>query len=255
MVSKRFFYIIPMVIFLSTSPAPSAASRAKVDHSLFGHLLKSHVIDGHVNYTTFKQDEADLDRYLAQLEKVNPDPLDRSEQMAFYINAYNAWTIKLILENYPGVSSIKDLGSLFQSPWKKKFVKINATTMTLDHIEHDILRPVYKDPRIHFAVNCASRSCPPLQAEPFTGADLERQLEEAAISFINDPRSTFIKGDRLYVSRIFKWFGEDFGNDILGYVRSYARGDLAKQIANSGKSLNIMYLDYDWSLNDTPPKS
>lgn len=255
MLNTRFLYIIPMVIFVSISPAPALASGTTVDHSLFGELLKSHVKEGMVSYSTFKSDEADLDRYLSVLEKVNPDQLDRAEQMAFYINAYNAWTIKLILRNYPGVNSIKDLGSLFKSPWKKKIVKLNAKTITLDNIEHDILRPVFKDPRIHFAVNCASKSCPPLVGEPFTGAKLERQLEDAAISFINDPQSNFVKGDRLYVSRIFKWFGEDFDNDILGYFRTYARGGLAAQIADSGKTLKIKYLDYDWSLNDTASKN
>ncbi len=256
MLNSKYFFIIPAVIFLlSVPPAPSTAFGATVDHSIFGGLLKSHVKGGQVSYTTFKEDEADLDRYLAHLEKVDPDRLDRAEQMAFYINAYNAWTIKLILDHYPGVKSIKDLGSLFKSPWKKKFVKINAKTIHLDNIEHDILRPVFKDPRIHFAVNCASRSCPPLLAEPFTGSNLERQLEEATISFINDPQSNFVKGGRLYVSRIFKWFGEDFNDDILGYFRSYARGELAKQIANAGKELKIEYLDYDWSLNDTASTS
>lgn len=251
MLNLKFSYIIPMVIFMVASPAISAEKPAVVDHGIYGALLKSYVVDGKVNYEGFKQDEANLDLYLAQLEKVKPEHLSRGEQMAFYINAYNAWTIKLILENYPGVKSIKDLGSLFKSPWKKKFVKIDSKTITLDNIEHDILRPNYKDPRIHFAVNCASISCPPLLDEPFTGSALERQLEDAAISFINDPQSNFVKGDKLYVSRIFKWFGEDFNNDILGYVRSYSRGDLAKRIKDAGNKLKVKYLDYDWSLNKT----
>jgi len=249
MVNKRYRFIIPIVIFASIFPALSALAGTTVDNTIYGRLLKAHVVDGMVDYAGFKHDEADLDRYLAQLEKVNPDRLDRAEQMAFYINAYNAWTIKLILSHYPGVKSIKDLGSLFQSPWKKKFVKINGTTTTLDHIEHGILRPVFKDPRVHFAVNCASKSCPPLQDKPFTGADLDRQLDAAAIHFINDPRSNFIKGDKLYVSRIFKWFGDDFGGDIPGFIRTYARDGLAKQMAAAGDKLEIRYLDYDWSLN------
>jgi len=255
MVNKSYLYIIPMVILMSIAPSLSMASSTTVDHSIFGDLLKSHVKNGQVSYTTFKTDQSELERYLTLLEKVDPDQLDRAEQMAFYINAYNAWTIKLILDNYPGVNSIKDLGSLFKSPWKKKFVKINRKTITLDNIEHDILRPVFKDPRIHFAVNCASVSCPPLVDEPFTGVMLERQLEEATINFINDSQSNFIKGDRLYVSRIFKWFGEDFNNDVLGFFRSYAKGELAKQITNSGKTVKIKHLDYDWSLNDTATNS
>jgi hypothetical protein len=250
MVQERYFYIIPIVIFVILSPVLSAASGVTVDNAVYAGLLKAHVKDGRVDYTAFKKDEAILDRYLSQLEKVDPGQLDRAERMAFYINAYNAWTIKLILKNYPGVKSIKDLGSLFKSPWKKKFVRINGKTITLDNIEHDILRPVFKDPRVHFAVNCASVSCPPLKDKPFTGADLDRQLESAAIGFINDSHSNYIKGDTLYISRIFKWFKEDFGNDILGYVRAHARGDLAKRIADAGDKLEVKYLDYDWSLNN-----
>jgi len=253
MVYKRYLFTIPIVIFATLFPALSALAGTTVDNTIYGRLLKAHVVDGRVDYAAFKQDEADLDRYLAQLEGVNPDRLDRVEQMAFYINAYNAWTIKLILSHYPGVKSIKDLGSLFQSPWKKKFVKINGETTTLDHIEHGILRPVFKDPRVHFAVNCASKSCPPLRDKPFTGADLDRQLDAATIHFINDPRRNFIKGDKLYVSRIFKWFGEDFGGDILGFFRTYARDGLAKQITDAGNRLEVRYLDYDWSLNSVPP--
>jgi len=249
MVNKRYLFTIAIVLLATLFPALSALAGMTVDNTLYGRLLKAHVIDGKVDYAGFKHDEADLDRYLAQLEKVNPDRLDRAEQMAFYINAYNAWTIKLILSHYPGVKSIKDLGSLFQSPWKKKFVKINGKTTTLDHIEHGILRPVFKDPRVHFAVNCASKSCPPLQDKPFTGADLDRQLDAATIHFINDPHSNFIKGDKLYVSRIFKWFGEDFGGDILGFFRTYARDGLAKQMAAAGDKLEVRYLGYDWSLN------
>jgi hypothetical protein len=238
------------VIFAINAPL-SIWAQERVDHSIFGDLLKSHSKNGLVDYQGFKSDEKALARYLGVLEKVDPESLSRSEQMAFYINAYNAWTIKLILTKYPGVKSIKDLGTLFQSPWEKKFVKINGKDVSLDHIEHDILRPQFKDPRIHFAVNCASKSCPPLLGEPFTGTQLQRQLDGVTKSFINDPKSTFIKGDKLYVSRIFKWFGEDFGNDILGFVRSYAQGALAQNIGKGDKKLKIRYLDYDWSLNGT----
>jgi len=230
-------------------PALAAWASPMVDHAIFGALLKSHVQNGRVDYQGFKKDEPRLDAYLVQLSKIDPQTLARAERMAFYINAYNAWTIKLILENYPGVASIKDLGTLFTSPWKKKFVKINGKTVTLDHLEHDILRPVFKDPRVHFAVNCASKSCPPLLDAPYTGADLERQLDTVAANFINDPQSNYVKGDILYVSRIFKWFGEDFGNDIPAFFRAHARGNLAKQLADAGDRLKIKYLDYDWSLN------
>ncbi len=247
---KKIGIVILAVLILAHLPQTSWA-KEMVDHSIFGELLKSHTKDGQVNYQGFKADEAKLERYLGVLAEVDPQSLNRSEQMAFYINAYNAWTIKLILTDYPGVKSIKDLGTLFQSPWKKKFVKLNGKAVSLDHIEHDILRPQFKDPRIHFAVNCASKSCPPLLDEPYTGTDLQQQLDGVTKSFINDPKSTFIKGDKLYVSKIFKWFGEDFDNDVLGFVKSHAQGTFAEQIGNGGGKLKVKYLDYDWSLNST----
>lgn len=237
------------IIILTALLLTPVWARSPVNHSAFGSLLKAHVKNGLVDYQGFKADEAALDVYLAYLANISPIDLDRSEQMAFYINAYNAWTIKLILMHYPGVESIKDLGTLFKSPWKKKFVRLDGELVTLDHIEHDILRPKFHDPRIHFAINCASKSCPPLLSEPFTGSRLDGQLDGAARRFINDPHSNYQKGDTLYVSRIFKWFAEDFDHDILGFFRSYAVGKLAAQIADAGNPIKIKYLDYDWSLN------
>lgn len=250
MKNRQSFIMLALIIsiLLSHLPVPIWAQQS-VDHSGYAALLKAHVKNGQVDYADFKKDEKKLDHYLALLEKVAPENLGRHEQMAFYINLYNAWTIKLILDNYPGVESIKDLGTLFKSPWEKKFVKINGKTVTLDHIEHDILRPRFKDPRVHFAVNCASKSCPPLLNEPYTGADLNHQLDAMAKRFINDPQSNYIQGDILYASRIFKWFSVDFGNDILGYFRSHARGVLAQKMDDAQNHLKIKYLDYDWSLN------
>ncbi len=222
---------------------------AGVDHTLFGDLLSAHVKNGKVDYQEFKVNAKRLEAYLAMLADVDPDALDRSERMAFYINLYNAGTIKLILTGYPGIDSIKDLGTLFKSPWKKKFINLNGVMVTLDHIEHDILRPQFKDPRVHFAVNCASKSCPPLLAEPYTGADLEQQLDRVTREFVNDGRSNHVQDGTLYVSRIFKWFGQDFDNDILKFFETFARGELAEQIKKQKTRLKIDYLDYDWSLN------
>lgn len=242
----RSAVIVAGLVLLAVS---AGTAGEPVDHSAYGTLLEKYVHNGRVDYGGFKSDERRLDDYLVRMSEVDPALLDRAGQMAFYINAYNAWTIKLILNGYPGVKSIKDLGSLFQSPWKKKFVKLNGETVSLDHIEHDILRPRFKDPRVHFAVNCASVSCPPLLAEPYTGEKLNRQLDAVASNFINDGQSNFIDGDSLHASRIFKWFSTDFSDDIPGYIRSYARGDLAVQLEKLGESVKVKYLDYDWSLN------
>ena len=232
--------------FLSASHAATADA---VDHSEFGALLAKHVKNGFVDYAGFKADEAGLDRYLSTLEKVDPESLSRNEQVAFYINAYNAWTIKLILTGYPGVKSIKDLGSIFQSPWKKEFVRINGKTLTLDDIEHKILRPRFKDARVHFAINCASKSCPPLISEPYRGATIDSQLSKVTRDFVNAPGSFRLDGDTLWVSSIFKWFSGDFNEDPAGFYRTYAKGELKKQLDEKGDRIKVKFLDYDWSLN------
>ena len=229
--------------------APPAGAGGAVDHGIFAELLARHVAKGRVNYAGFKTDEARLDQYLKVLEQAEPQRLDRDEQFAFYINAYNAWTIKLILTGYPGVSSIKDLGSLFQSPWKKEIVRIDGRLLTLDHIEHDILRPRFKDPRVHFAVNCASKSCPPLLNEPYRGNVLDAQLTRVTADFLNQPAHSRLEGDRLWVSAIFKWFAEDFDKDVVGFYLKYVRGDLKQKLEAARGRIEVKYMDYDWSLN------
>jgi len=208
-----------------------------------------YVQNGVVDYAGFKKDEKKLDQYLKFFESTEVGKLARNEQMAFYINAYNAWTIKLILSGYPGVESIKDLGGFFSGPWKKEFVRINDKVVTLDHIEHEILRPTFKDPRVHFAVNCASKGCPPLIAEPYDGSRLDEQLNRSARKFINDPERNYLTDDKLYVSKIFKWFAEDFNKDVIGFFIQYADDPLKKQLQEQQDRIKIKYLDYDWSLN------
>ena len=220
-----------------------------VDHSLYAGLLKKYVKDGVVNYQGFKNEESVLDKYLKALEEVDSKMLSRDEQFAFYVNVYNAWTIKLILGDYPGIKSIKDLGSLFKSPWKKKICRIDGDIISLDNIEHDILRPRFKDPRVHFAVNCASKGCPPLRFEPYRGSTLDKQLDDSVSSAINNPARTRLEVKTLYVNKVFDWFSEDFENGVVAFFLKYSKGDLKKRLeANKGK-IKVKYLDYDWSLN------
>jgi hypothetical protein len=181
-----------------------AWSDVTVNHTLYVELLEKYVQNGSVDYRGFKDEEVKLDQYLKFLEVTDTKKLSRDEQFAFYINAYNAWTIKLILTGYPGIKSIKDLGGIFKCPWKKQIVRINGDIITLDHIEHDILRPGFKDPRVHFAINCASKGCPPLRPEPYRANILEQQLDEMTRAFINDSRRNRLEGRTLYASRIFK---------------------------------------------------
>ncbi len=230
-------------------PPPLHAVGAAVDHHMFADLLQKFVDDGVVDYRGFKKEEARLDRYLEYLAGIQPDTLNDKERFAFFANAYNAWTLKLILEHYPGIRSIKDAGSLWRSPWKQKIARIDGRLLTLDEIEHDILRAQFGDPRVHFAVNCASKGCPPLWREPFSGQTLDRQLDQATRAFINDPARYRLDGNTLYVSRIFKWFAEDFNDDPIEFFQQYAENGLRKELERRAKDLRVKYLDYDWSLN------
>lgn len=222
---------------------------ADVDHALWGDLLAKHNQMGRVNYKGMQTDEAQLDTYLAQLEGIDPKNLEQPEALAFYINLYNAWTVKLILSKYPQLKSIKDLGSLLKSPWKIELIPLSGKKVTLDHIEHDIIRPQFKDPRIHFAINCAALSCPPLWKAPFEGRTVDTQLDQATTQFINDPKSNYLKGKTLYLSRIFKWFKKDFQDDVTEFIRRYAQDDLKKGLDALNGNPSTKYLDYNWNLN------
>jgi len=244
------FFVIFISLVIGTSGTFRPAQAATVNHAIWAELLNKYIKQAGVDYTGFKSEEDRLDQYLMVLENTDSKSLNQSDQFAFYTNAYNAWTIKLILNGYPGVKSIKDLGSFLKSPWEKKFVRLDGDVTTLDHIEHNILRPRFKDPRVHFAINCSAASCPPLRPEPYLGDSLDQQLNDSTRSFLNNPSSYRFDGNTLYVSRIFKWFSEDFNDDVLGFYLKYAEGELKKQLAQKKDALQIKYLHYDWSLND-----
>ena len=246
----RLVTVLILLYFISALGLhPATWANTVADHSIYAELLNKYVINGKVDYAGFKSEEAKLDRYLKLLEAVDSKSLSQNEQFAFYANAYNAWTIKLILSRYPDVKSIKDLGSLFKSPWKKKIVRLEGLVMSLDNVEHDILRPRFKDPRVHFAINCAAISCPPLRNEPYRGDILNDQLNDSTRSFLNDPRGYRFNGNDFYVSQIFKWFAEDFDNDVLGFYLKYAQEDLKQKLETNRDKIKIKYLDYDWGLN------
>ncbi|MEM6966985.1 MAG: DUF547 domain-containing protein [Bacteroidota bacterium] len=209
-------------------------------HDGFDALLKKYVSStGKVNYSGFKNDEAKLDTYLTKLEST---PIGSNwgsnQKMAYWINAYNAYTIKLILKNYP-VSSITKLHG--GKPWDVKWIELNGKTLSLNNIENDILRPQYKDARIHFAVNCAAKSCPPLLNKAWTAANLNANFEKQAKAFINNPQFNTIAKDKIEVSKIFEWYAEDFDN-LINYLNKYS----TTQISSGAK---IGYKEYDWALN------
>jgi len=248
---KRFIFVI-VTFCLLCGPfniVTPDVSGSTIDHGIYATLLEKYVKQGQVDYRGLKSEKARLDQYLVVLEKTDSKKLPRNERFAFYINAYNAWTIKLILSGYPGVKSIKDLGSFLKSPWEKKICRIDEDVVTLDNIEHNILRPRFKDPRVHFAINCAALSCPPLASEPYLGNTLDRQLDDAARAFINNPQRNYLKYNTLSVSKIFKWFAEDFNHDIIGFFLKYVKQDVKKELEAKRDKIKIKYLNYDWSLN------
>lgn len=249
MMMRNTLVVLCLGMLMIASVSRAAALGAKDTDRLYAELLSTYVHDGVVDYQGLKADEKKLDAYLDILAGIAPEKLSPDDQFAFYVNAYNAWTIKLILTGYPGVKSIKDMGTWFASPWKKKICRIDGKMLTLDDIEHTILRPRFKDPRIHFAVNCASKGCPKLISEPYQGHILNRQLDDAARGFINDSKKNYLDGDTLYLSSIFKWFAEDFDHDVFGFFSKYASGDLKNQLSAGSRPVKIKYLDYDWSLN------
>ena len=239
-------------------------------HKAWDALLKKHVVlvsggnASQVRYAEFAKDRAALKGYQDSLSGVSEAEFKswtRPQQMAFLINAYNAFTVELILANYP-VKSIKDIGSdLFNNRWKKKFFKLLGQDAYLDQIEHEILRKPgnYNEPRVHFAVNCASIGCPMLREEAYVPERLDGQLEEQTQRFLSDrTRNRFANG-RLEVSEIFKWFKEDWTSGYQGirsreqffsrYAKFLADGTEQQKLVAEGK-VSISHLDYDWTLNE-----
>jgi hypothetical protein len=249
-ISKVLIVPITLLSFSCPGFGESLPTGFIVDHSLFAELLARYVNEGKVDYSGFKREEKQIDAYLTVLEKTDTARLASSEQFAFYINAYNAWTIKLIIGAYPGISSIWDIGGrFFNKPFQKKIARLDGATVSLDHIENDILRPRFKDERVHFAINCAAKSCPPLRPDPYCGEIIDRQLDEVTRAFINNPDSNRLEGDRLYVSKIFKWFSSDFKDDVPGFFVKYATDTLKERLTTGKQRIRVTYLDYDWSLN------
>ncbi|WP_209332640.1 DUF547 domain-containing protein [Lunatimonas salinarum] len=221
-------------------------------HALFDKLLQKHVSEaGSVDYAGFRADRAQLEEYLALLSEQAPDrqTWSEAEQLAYWINAYNAFTVKLIIDHYP-VKSIRDIGPklsipLVQTVWHLEFFEIGGQKASLDEIEHAILRKEFEEPRIHFAINCASISCPALAREAYTADRLEEQLEQAARRFINDPTRNRIQSRRVEISEIFSWFKGDFtkSGSLIDFLNRYADVKIHSDA-------RIGYLPYDWNLNE-----
>ncbi len=243
---KNFLLFCLLCVALTPARADDTVS-----HEAWTKLLRAHVKDdGMVDYQGFKKDVEPLNAYLETLSK-NPPTSNWSAQtkMAYWINVYNAFTVKLIVDNYP-VESIRDLHPKPYIPgirtvWHNKFFKIGGQEMSLDEVEHSILRKQFDEPRIHFAINCASYSCPPLRREAYVADRLDAQLTEQAKRFLADRRYNEITRTSVEASSIFNWFNKDFTKDrsLVEYLNQYA----PVQIQPDAK---VKYKKYDWRLND-----
>ena len=234
--------------------AAAVTGNTVFDHSAFDRLLKAHVADGRVDYDAFARAPA-FPAYLGQLARARPEALPPGEQLAFWINAYNAYTIQLV--NAHGErKSIRNINKTLgvvkaMGPWKEEIVRAGGQTLSLDHVEHEIVRKRFREPRIHFALVCAARSCPPLRPEAYTGARLDAQLDDQARAFIaGSPEKNRVDVERatVHLSPIFAWFKDDFGPDLGRFLARYVPEGRERALLESGR-FKIVETPYDWSLN------
>lgn len=249
--------VLARVPLRAADPSTTDAHTMTVDHAAWQSILGRYVSaspDG-INRFAYGRvsaaDKAALKAYLGALQGVRVSALGEGEQRAYWINFYNALTIDVVLDHYP-VKSIRDIGGgLFVTgPWKKELVAVEGRKLSLDNIEHDILRKTWRDPRVHYAVNCASISCPNLMREAFTGAKLEQMLNQGARDYVNHPRGAKIVNGKLTLSQIYEWYRRDFGSrdsEVIAHVARYAEPKLKAQLASIEF---IAGYDYDWSLNE-----
>ena len=235
------------------------ANRQRIDHSVWNQFLKKYVIAPHpsgihrVRYDTVTpEDRKALQSYLKQLQSLPISSYNRTEQKAYWINLYNGLTVEVILSHYP-VQSILDIdiapGWFSRGPFGAKLVTVEGDKLSLDDIEHRILRPIWKDNRVHYAVNCASLGCPNLQPVTYTASNLDQLLDQGAREYVNHPRGATLKGGKLQVSSIYIWFQEDFdgtNEGVLNHLHKYANPSLAKTLESYRGGL---VHDYDWRLN------
>lgn len=274
--ARRRRLCVATAVALVAPPGRAQAPAFDASHAAWTALLKKHVVllragqASQVRYAGFAAERAALKAYLDSLSAVPEATFGgwgKPAQQAFLINAYNAFTIELILTRYPDLQSIKDLGPFFSSPWKPKWVPLLGRRLSLDDIEHGLLRArgVYDEPRVHFAVNCASVGCPMLREEAFTAERLPAQLQQQAERFMADRTRNRWNGGwnnrrgRLELSKIFDWFGEDFalGHQGIPSLKAFA-GQHAERLADApadrerlrAGAFDIAFLDYDWALND-----
>lgn len=240
------FFLSVIFSFLNLYPSSSTSddNLQAISNDQWNVLLKKYVTaDGRVNYKGIENEKNKLEAYLDFLSKNPPKQNgERNEAMTYWINAYNAFTVKLILDHYP-VKSIRDIDK--GKPWDDPFIKIGGKKYSLNDIEKNILRKKFNDPRIHFAINCASKSCPRLLNEEFTPEKLDQQLNRVAKDFVNNSEKNKITPDKIAVSKIFDWYKDDFtrSETLIDFLNRYSDNKIES-------TATMSFLDYDWSLNE-----
>jgi hypothetical protein len=247
--------LIAMTIFASTS-----STAAEPDSKLWQELLAKHYDPARgMDYKGLRQDKATLDRLRQQMAAVDVAALSRPEQLAYWINLYNVSVVGVVVDNYP-VESIRDVSTdpiIRLNVFKKPYVNVRGGTLSLDEVENKKIREGFKDPRIHFAINCAAESCPPIRPEPFTGARIDQQLDDQARKFLNGPHGVRLEGDgedlALHVTKILDWFKDDFetwGGGTIPFLKRYLSPDKVKRIEAARGKADLEFDDYSWKLND-----
>jgi hypothetical protein len=251
--TRVFSFLFALLIVSACSGISDVQSDSKpVSHSVWDSLLKKHVNDkGMVDYKGMMRDSTELKKYLDLLSKNHPNEKNwsKDERLAYWINAYNAFTVKLIIDYYP-VESIKDIGSsinipFVSTPWDIKFIKIEGEKYDLNNIEHGIIRKEFDEPRIHFALVCAAMSCPRLRNEAYVASRLDKQLEEETTYFFNNPEKNKITADKVQLSKLLDWYWGDFKNTAESRVEYVNRYSKSKANADA----TVEFLDYSWKLN------
>jgi len=247
----------PEAVLIDFWLADDESNTSVIDHQPWQGFLEQYLVTKESGVNLLKygavvdEDRKTLKTYLNTLQAIDPRQHNRAEQMAYWINLYNALTVDVVLDAYPVKSILKIGGSFFSpGPWNKKHLKIVGQKLSLNDIEHGILRPIWKDSRVHFAVNCASYSCPNLSATAYTAENVDDQLTIAAKDYVNSPRGITIDGEDLLLSKIFDWYQIDFGdneNELLNTLAIYAEPELAERLKNHDGDIDY---DYDWGLNE-----
>lgn len=233
----------------------NTSSKKVINHARWAEILSKYLSgDGNQGVRTFnyqgvtEADKVEMRLYLQHLQSIDPRDYHKNEQLAYWVNLYNALTIDIVLKHYP-IKSIKDIGSSITGPWNITLANIAEQPLTLNQIEHGILRGLWQDKRIHYVINCASIGCPDLPLTPLTGQEVEQQLDSAAKRFINQSKGVNVVGKTLMLSSIYSWFSADFGHDeqqLIAHLKQYASPVLKKKLE---KFNGVTEFNYNWKLN------